>query len=146
MTAACGFWPLSGRLETWGSFPDTPNLATRGQSDGVGNIYERMFDQGFLTLHEGTITNVKEFLVTCSIQLAGYRVECSLADRYRREEMQTHMAEALLDWPIQFRGQGKGSYADGTHDIRAFQREVISGKVKTSRETYSLSMQSLNHL
>ena len=133
MTAAVAYWPLSGRLEAWGAFPDSPSLKTRGESDGVGATYERMKDQGFLTLHPGRITNAEQFVRDCAERLAGYRVECFAADRYRKEEAATALRKAKVDWPVQWRGQGHGFHADGSFDVRAFQTEALTGGIKTIR-------------
>ena len=46
MSAVCGFWPLSGALRCLAIFADTPDLATRGLQDGVGNLYVRMEQRG----------------------------------------------------------------------------------------------------
>ena len=46
MSAAVAYWPKTYRLESWAAFPDTPSLAERGSSDGVGNLYERALEAG----------------------------------------------------------------------------------------------------
>lgn len=36
MTAVVAYWPRTGRYECWGAFPSQPDLAQRGENDGVG--------------------------------------------------------------------------------------------------------------
>ena len=43
MSAAAGYWPASGRLESIACFPEEPGLAERGLADGVGPIVRRTF-------------------------------------------------------------------------------------------------------
>ena len=60
MSAVAGYWPQTGRLECWAAFPADPDLATRGHKDGVGGLYQRMYDRGELTLTAGRTVNVGE--------------------------------------------------------------------------------------
>ena len=132
MTALCAFWPSSGRLECWGAFPDNPSLAERGRNDGVGNLYEQMERRGELRTYPGRVTPVVDFLADCADRLAGEWVMAAGADRYRRAEAETALEDAGLDWPMEWRGQGASAGADGSHDIRAFQRLVLGGRLKVA--------------
>ena len=38
MSAAAGYWPATGRLESIACFPEEPGLAERGLADGVGPL------------------------------------------------------------------------------------------------------------
>ena len=62
LTAACAFWPETGRLDCWGAAGDLPNLVARGEADGVADRYQRMADRGELRTYPGRVTPVAEFL------------------------------------------------------------------------------------
>ena len=129
MTALAAFWPMSGRLEVWGAFPDTPDLLERGRADACGNLYERQAERGEITTYPGRVTPVADFLRDCGNRLAGEHVLAAGADRYRRSEAEDALEGAGLDWPMEWRGQGASAGADGSHDVRAFQRLVLSGRL-----------------
>lgn len=127
MTAAVAYWPRTSRFEAWGAFPANPDLAVRGEADAVGGLYERMRDRGELTTYPGRVTDVGRFLDDCAARLAGCKV-LMVADRYRRQECLEAMGKAGVDWPVEWRGQGAGHTADGSRDVRAFQRVTLGGK------------------
>ena len=132
MTALAAFWPSSGRLEVWGAFPDNPDLETRGRADGVGGLYGQMERRGELRTYPGRITPVAEFLRDCAERLAGDRILAAGADRYRKAEAETALEDAGLDWEMLWRGQGASAGADGSHDVRSFQRLVLGGRLKVA--------------
>ena len=131
MTALAAIWPLTMRIETWGAFPVAPDLAARGRLDGVGGLYARMEERGEISTYPGRVTPVAEFLADCAGRLAGSRVVAAGADRFRRAEAIQALTEAGLHWPMEWRGQGAGGVADGSADVRAFQRLVLAGKLKS---------------
>ena len=139
MTSLAAVWPRTGRAEVWGAYPDTPSLADRGEADGVGSLYLRMESRGELKLYQGRITPVAEFLKDCAARLAGERVLVAGADRFRRAEATQALESAKLRWPVQWRGQGASAKADGSHDVRATQRAVLSRQLRT---TQSLLLES----
>ena len=51
------------------------------------------------------------------------------ADRYRKAEAEDALTLAGVQWEVEWRGQGASATADGSHDIRAFQRLVLGGKL-----------------
>ena len=126
MTALAAVWPRSGRLEVFGAFPETPDLRARGAADGVGGLYLDMQTRGEVALYAGRVTPVAEFLRDCAAKLAGERVLAAGSDRYRRAESTTALESARLNWPMTWRGQGASAVADGSHDVRAFQKRVLS--------------------
>ena len=132
MTAAVAIWPATGRCEIWGGFPGTPDLHSRGQADGVGRLYLRMEETGELRTYPGRVTDVPAFLEDCADRLAGETVLCCGADRYRKAEVQQAMARAGISWPLIWRGVGHSATADGSEDVRSFQRLALSGKLKCS--------------
>lgn len=129
MTAACALWPRTGRLELWGAFPGTPDLVERGKADGVGALYQRMEERGELQVFDGRVTPVGRFLRGVADRLTGERVIVAGADRYRQNEAQQALDDAGVRWPIAWRGTGASKTADGSHDVRAFQRAALSGKL-----------------
>ena len=122
ISALCSFWPKSGRFETWAALPDTPNLKERGQNDGVGGRYLTMRERGELATYPGRVTPAGEFLKDCAARLQGSRIVAAGADRYRRAEVEQALSDASLYWPMHWRGTGASKTADGSHDVRSFQR------------------------
>lgn len=138
MTAAAAIWPATWRLEAWGAFPAVPDLATRGAADGVGDRYRRMLDRGEIRIYGGRVTPAAEFLGDVAARLAGERVIAAGADRYRQAEAIEATEAAGVRWPMVWRGQGAAASADGSHDVRAFQRAVLGRKLR-SRESLLLA-------
>ena len=132
MTAAAAYWPAARRLEVYGAFPADPDLQERGRADGVGDRYVQMHDRGEIEIHAGRVTPVSRFLAGFARRLEGERVAAAGADRYRRGEAAQALDEAGVQWPMVWRGQGASTTADGSHDLRAFQRRVLSGDVHSA--------------
>ena len=124
MSALVALWPSTGRMEAWGAFPDTPGLASRADVDNAP--YALMRERGELALYAGRVTPVAEFLKDCAARLAGEKIIAAGADRYRRAEARQALETARLRWPMVWRGMGAHAKADGSHDVRAFQRRVLS--------------------
>lgn len=134
MTAACCAWPESGRFEAWAAFPDTPDLRARGRADGKGaEFYAEMERRGELRTYPGRVTNVGAFLGEVAADLAGQRVIAVGADRHRKAEALQAFEAAGVRWPIEWRGTGAHAHADGSHDCRAWQRWVLSGRMKVKQ-------------
>ena len=132
MTAAAALWCDTGRVEVWAAFPGTPDLLSRGQADGVGRLYERMESAGELRTYAGRVTPVADFIREMQDRLAGCRVVAVGADRFRKAETLQAMEQANVSWPMVWRGTGASSTADGSHDCRAFQRGVVSGRLRSA--------------
>ena len=131
MTAAAALWG-NGRFETWAAFPDTPNLKMRGKADGKGELYYlEMVRRGELVTYPGRITNVAAFIRGVAQDLDGVRVLGVGADRHRKAEAEQALDQAGANWPRHWRGTGAHANADGSHDVRAFQRWVLSGRLRT---------------
>ena len=129
MSALVAIWPRSGRLESWGAFPAVPDALSRGAADGVGGLYQQMIERGEVALYPGRVTPVAAFLADCAARLAGERVIAAGADRFRKAEAIQALESAGLRWPMEWRGQGAGAVADGSHDVRSFQRRVLSRRI-----------------
>ena len=83
-----------------------------------------------LWTYPGRVTPAAEFLAHVAEALEGQRVISMGADRVRRAEVEQVLADASLRWPAVWRGTGASAVADGSHDIRAFQRLVLGGKLR----------------
>ena len=129
LTALAAFWPETSRLEAWAACGDNPSLVERSRADGLGEAYCRMQERSELTVWPGRVTPVAEFLAMCAERLADSRVVLVGADRYRKAEAEDALTLAGVQWEVEWRGQGASATADGSHDIRAFQRLVLGGKL-----------------
>ena len=134
----CRCLAADGRLEAWGAFPATPDLAERSRADGQGELYPRMLSRGEIAVYEGRVTPAAAFLLDLAARLEGEYVIAAGADRYRRAEAPDALAAAGVDWPMHWRGQGASATADGSADVRAFQRLVLGGKLR-ARESLLLT-------
>ena len=124
MTAACCVWPATGRVEVRGAFPGEPDLLERGRLDGVGRRYAQLHDSGEIGVYPGRSTPVVVFLRDLADDLQGEQVIQLGADRFRQSEVQDAIGDAVLRWPLVWRGQGASATADGSADVRAFQKAV----------------------
>ena len=128
MTAGVVYWWETGRMEVSGAFPGVPDLDERGRADGVGNRYVRMHERGELRVYAGVrVTPAGLFLRDLLEDLAGCRIVAIVADRYRQAEAEDACADAGVLGLAAFRAT---SWRDAAHDVRAFQRAVISGHLK----------------
>ena len=128
MTAACSFWPDTGRLDCWGAFGDTPDPGARGESDGVGDRYIRMAERGELVMFAGRVTPVAEFLERIAAELSSENVVLAASDRYRQAEAIDAFAKSGVAWPMEWRAVGSGAH--GSADVRAFQKSVEGGTLR----------------
>ena len=130
MTAACAIGSNSGRMRFWGAWGDYRSLTERGRADGVGNRYEQMYNLEELRLYQGRLVQVGAFIrdVLGELAEAGCDIIAMGADRYRADELSQVMDEENL-WriPVDFRPVGSGP--DGSADIRAFQKNIHTGKI-----------------
>ena len=129
LTALSVCWPETGRMETFVGVGDNPSLGERSVGDGVGDLYQRMADRGELTTYSGRVTPAEGFLADCAARLSGERVVVAGADRYRQQEAMDAMGKAGVRWPMRWRGQGASASADGSHDVRALQRMILSQRL-----------------
>ena len=131
MCSAVAFFPASGAMVGWAAFPEEPSLAIRGGEDHVGKLYLTAQARGELSLHGVRVVNVGEFLAVVFAKLAGASVQALGADRHRREELREVLAGIEVDVPFFGRGTGASATADGSHDVRSFQRAVLTGEIVT---------------
>ena len=140
-TAAFAVWPETGRAESWTAFGDIPNLRERSKLDGAD--YVLMQKRGELITYPGRVTPVARFLEDVAEDLRGCRVARLAADGYKDSEIMDFLDRANLRWPREFRRVGAGK--SGGADVRAFQRLVLSCKLKM-RPTLALSTAIANSI
>jgi phage terminase large subunit-like protein len=136
MSAAALYWPETSRLECYGTFPSDPGLLDRGQGDGVGDRYTKMFERGELTTIGVRTVPVAAWLGEVWRRIEGEPVSAIVADRFKQAEMGEAFNAAGISAPINWRGMG---WRDGGEDIERFRRAVFDDKVSTSE---SLLMRS----
>ncbi|MCZ0942503.1 MAG: terminase large subunit [Gammaproteobacteria bacterium] len=137
MTAFVAVWPDTGRLECYGGFGDKPDLSARGSADGVGGEYRHWEREGNLWTYPGRVTPAGGFLKDVAARLAGEQVIAVSADRYRVDDVRDAWDESgrVFGGHVwSFRGTGAAAHADGTKDIRAFQRLVKARKIHPDRQ------------
>ena len=132
MTACTLLWE-SGRLEAMAAFPARPDLASRGRSDGVGDLFSRMHRRRELLLSGNKEVDKAEFLGLVAERIADYEVAGCASDRFRKTEVVvaaegTPFAEVPWTW----RGTGASATADGSFDVRSFQSAVLRGEISVA--------------
>lgn len=127
MSACALYWPETGRLETYGTFPSQPTLLNRGAVDGVGTRYCEMQDRGELdTLGEKTVP-VAAWIEAVMRRVQGCTVSALLCDRYKAGEIGEAIDRAGVRVPVIWRGFG---FRDGGEDVERFRRAVFDGRVR----------------
>ncbi|MDE0001740.1 MAG: terminase large subunit [Rhodospirillaceae bacterium] len=134
MTCAVAYSPSNGAILVRGAFPEEPPLAIRAKNDRMGTAYDRMVRAGELALYPGRVTPVVPFLVDFLEEVGQHGIIVALgADRHRRAEAEMAFRDAGLERvPVAWRGQGASTTADGSADVRAFQRAIIERKISTA--------------
>ena len=132
MSAAAVYFPDTGGLIGWGCFPGIPSLRDRGRADGVDGLYLEMVSENSLKCFGEKIPDYAEFLTWVFDELGPIDLRAISYDRFRKPEI-----EALLDGlgigaPRFPRGTGASARADGSHDVRAFQRSVMTQKIRVN--------------
>ena len=117
-----------------GAFGDEPSLDVRARGDRMGTLYDRMQRNGELRVYQSRITPVVQFIADLWEWLAdrGNVVAIGL-DRHRKAEAQQAFSDAkVVPHKVHWRGQGASRFADGSHDVRAFQRLVRTRTLQTT--------------
>jgi len=128
MSAAALYWPDTGRLECVGAFPSNPNLADRGQADGVSGRYTEMHERGELVTMGDTTVPVARFMADVVEKLDGQTPAAICGDRFRHAEFLEALRDAGLDRvPFMWRGFG---WKDGSEDCERLRRAVFEGQVR----------------
>jgi len=139
MSAAAAYWPETGRLQFICAFPDIPDLKTRGENDGVGDLYIQMFQRHELIISPNSRTVDVDMLLKWALDEFGIP-NVVVCDLYRFNEL-VEVLEYLGIEPEAVVGRGMG-WRDGSEDVRAFQRAVKERRVKalvslTARSAFS---------
>jgi phage terminase large subunit-like protein len=134
MSAASYYWPESGRLETYGTFPGQPSLDARGQADAVGDLYCQMQMRRELTVMGERTVPIVEWAESVLRRVVSENVACIVADRFKQAELGEALDKAGNHAPVIWRGMG---FKDGSEDVERMRRHVFDGKVK-SAESYLL--------
>lgn len=134
MTSLVAYWIATGRVECYAAFPSEPVLSERGKRDGVGLLYQTMHETGELWTLGKRVTDVSAFLTECVERLRGETVLAVGCDRFRKAEAIEALEESKAAWgPLVLRGTGASATADGSFDIRSFQRLTMQGKFHVAR-------------
>ena len=135
MSAASAYFIKSGYLDGFGLFASVPGLAERGLSDGLGNLYVRMYEQGDLVLGGERVSDLSILITQCSKRWG--TPAAMVCDRWRADELREVLTKIEYPRvPIIERGQG---FKDGGEDVRIFRNSCLSGLVKPKR---SLALRS----
>ena len=134
MTAAAAFWPFTGRLEVYGAFPSHPSLKDRGEYDGVGAVYEVLYNEGELWTIGNRLVDAPEFIKRVLGKLGADHIpECLGSDRFRVKEAEQVLIDTNITIPHIPRGTGAAAKADGSYDCRAFESRVLEGPLHFSQ-------------
>ena len=133
MTAAAVLALDTGAMVFRGAFGDEPTLEQRARTDRMGTLYDRMRRAGELKTYPGRVTPVVEFIAELWEWLTARGNVIALGlDRHRKAEAQQAFRDAgVTPYKIHWRGQGASRFADGSHDVRAFQRLVRTRRLRT---------------
>ena len=138
MTCAAALNVGTGAILVRGAFPSEPALSERARTDRMGSQYDRMVREGELKTYPGRVTPVAPFLADFFAELAdlGGRPIAIGADRYRQAECQQAFEDVGLPFiTVHWRGKGASATADGSHDVRAFQKLVLDRQLQTAGST-----------
>ena len=123
-SAIAAYYP-SGRLEVISAFPRQPSLADRGVADGVGPLYERLYDRGELLVLGEKVSDVG-LLLTAAYERFGAPAAI-VADRWRLPELEEKLLlGGFPPCPLLQRGMG---WRDGAEDVRSFRESCLTGRV-----------------
>ncbi len=129
MSAACGYWPETGRLEALAMFAAIPDLSERGKRDGVGGLYHRLEGRGELVVVPGRVVPLSALLTEARERWG--TPAAVVADRFREAELRQGLDDCRFPpADLVLRGQG---YRDGGQDVRAFRKAVLAGNVTPGR-------------
>ena len=129
MTAAAAVWE-NGRAELFAAFPDDPDLIARGEKDSVGRLYKAAETAGELATYPGKHCDAGAFLLDVLDSLQGEQIVFAGADRYRQAEVEGVLTGAKIRLPMIFRGTGAGTKADGSFDVRAFDKWITTANLQ----------------
>ena len=124
-SGAAAYWPDGGRLDSFGVFPQTPELSARGVADGVGSLYTNCHRRGELLIAGDRVSDVSSLLE--EVLLRWGTPGLIVCDRWREAELYEKLN--AIGFPltaVETRGQG---FKDGGEDVRMFRQACLGGKV-----------------
>ena len=125
MSAAAGYWPATGRLESLACFPEEPSLAERGLADGVGRLYADIAARGELIVRGRRVSDIRGLLAEVRSRW-GHPIAIA-CDCWREAELRDCLeAESFPAARLEVRGMG---FKDGSEDVRAFVSACLGGRV-----------------
>ena len=127
MSAACAYWPESGRMEGFAVFPANPGLTERGLIDGAGEVYNHAYRRGELLVMGQYESDVSQLLEEV---LKRWGLPAAIAtDRWREGALRDALDNSgVPPTALILRGMG---YKDGSEDVRDFRSACLTGKVST---------------
>ena len=127
MSAASAYHLETGKLDCFGLFPHSPDLAKRELRDHVPAGLYRDMERRCELLLAGEFVSDPQFLLAEAHRRWG-RPVAVVADRWREGELRQALSAArfpLVD--LILRGQG---FKDGSEDVRAFRTACLGGNVR----------------
>ena len=89
--------------------------------------------QGELWTLGDSVTDIPAFFQRVAGELRGVDLVEVGSDRYRQAEAEQAIKDAGLRWRPVWRGTGASRTADGSADVRAFERLAIAGELNIAR-------------
>ena len=143
MSAIVGYWPVSGVMRGRCAFPERSGpggglgLAARGRRDGVGDLYERMLDDGSLVLLGARVTDVRALIGGFVDEVRALKsiLQVISADTYREMDFREacHAVGISADnYLLQGHGTG-GISAQGAANVECFRRAFHRGRIVRAR-------------
>ena len=129
MSAAAAFWPETGRLSAVACYGDDPNPKARGLRDGVGALYQKMFDRRELVLSPGRISDLRTLLD--EVWSRWGKPRAIVTDRWRGAELRRALSQ--LGWPVVSLVERGMGYRDGSEDVRGFKQAFLRDLVTPER-------------
>ncbi len=125
-SAAAGYWPASGSLDSFAVWPAVPSLRERAQHDNTSGLYEDLAQRGELLIRGENTADIGGLLREVLARWG--KPAAIVVDRWREAELKDRLSE--VDFPLAdlvIRGMG---WKDGSEDVRGFQRAFLDGEVK----------------
>ena len=111
-------------------YQSTPDLAARGQSDGVGGLYVEAERRSELRVYSGRVTNVADFLAGVIHGLHDCEIVAGASDRYRKSEVLEILEDPKTGADFEWSFSAMGAGERGASDVRAFQKLVLTAGIK----------------
>ena len=126
LSAASAAW-LTGELDGFGVYSTSPDLLTRGQKLNVGNLLQKIHDDGDILLAGEHVADIGALMEEC-LRRWGQPMKI-VCDAWRYDELRQVLSDIGFPVvvPIVKRRMG---WHEGSMDTRAFRTFCLSGKLK----------------